>query len=75
MSNHITPASDDKAYETLTEAAYMAKLLSELFALADDTEPAYELSNCALEGLAAINRHIFQAVVDGRNMYCGLVKE
>ena len=76
MSNNITPAPADKAYDTLTEAAYCAKLLEELFALAQGSaDPSCELSDCALGGLAAINRHIFQTVLDGRNMYCGLVKE
>ena len=63
-------ATADKAYDTLTEAAYCAKLLQELFTLAQQEGAAsYELSECALGGLAAINQHIFQAVLDGRNLY------
>jgi len=66
----------DKAYDTLTDAAYCAKLLEELLTLAAaSADPSCELTDCALGGLAAINRHIFQAVLDGRNLYCELVKE
>ena len=68
MSNKITTA--DKAYDTLTDAAYCAKLLHELLTLAQGSaDPSCELTDCALGGLAAINRHIFQAVLEGRNMY------
>ena len=76
MSDKIIPAPDDKAYDTLTDAAYCAKLLEELLTLAQGSaDPSCALSDCALGGLVAINRRIFQAVIDGRNMYCGLVKE
>lgn len=65
----------DKAYDTLTNTAYCACLLHELFATVQEQGAAsYELSDCALGGLAAINRHIFQTVLDGRNMYSELVK-
>ena len=74
MSNKTTTA--DKAHDTLTDAAYCAKLLEELLSLAQGSaEPACELTDCALGGLAAINRHIFQTVLDGRNMYCELVEK
>ena len=74
MSNKTTTA--DKAYEALTDAAYCAKLLHELFTMTQNAaNPTCELSDCALGGLAAINRHIFQAVIEGRSMYCEIVEE
>ncbi len=69
-------ATTDKAYDTLTNAAYCACLLHELLSIGTkDGAASYELSDCALAGLAAINRHIFQAVLDGRNQYCELVEK
>ena len=74
MSNNTSIA--DKAYDTLTNAAYTACLLHELLTLAQKSaEPTCELSDCALGGLAAINEHIFQAVLEGRNLYCELVEK
>jgi len=74
MNRKTTPA--DKAYNTLTDAGYCAKLLEELLTLAQESaEPSCELSDCALGGLAAINRHIFNAVLDGRNLYCELTDD
>ena len=74
MSNKTTTA--DKAYDALTDAAYCAKLLEELLALAQGSaDPSCKLTDCALGGLAAINRHIFQAVIEGRSMYCEIVEE
>ncbi|MDR1126082.1 MAG: hypothetical protein LBM64_08520 [Deltaproteobacteria bacterium] len=33
------------------------------------------LWECAVKGLAELNRQMFHAVMDGRNMYSELVKE
>jgi hypothetical protein len=74
MSKESTAIND--AYDTLTDAAYCACLLHELLSIVQNGgDASYELSDCALGGLASINRHIFQAVLDGRNQYSELVKE
>jgi hypothetical protein len=74
--NNSTAAIADKAYDTLTDAAYCACLLDELFTLAQGSaDPSCALSDCALGGLAAINRHIFQTVLKGRNLYHELIRE
>jgi hypothetical protein len=68
-------ATADTAYDTLADAADCARLLHELFTLAQEgVGPSCELSESALGGLAAINQYIFQNVLAGRNMYCELVK-
>lgn len=76
MSTSIRKVQADKAYDTLTNAAYTACLLHELFdAMYANGEASYQLSECAVKGLAELNRQMFHAVMDGRNMYSELVKE
>ena len=67
--------SADKAYDTLTNAAYCACLLHDLLDIVYANGVAScQLSECAVKGLAELNRQMFHAVMDGRNMYSELVR-
>lgn len=76
MSHSIQKVKADKAYDALTNAAYCACLLHELLdAVYGKGDAPYQLSECAVKGLAELNRQMFHTVMDGRNMYSELVKE
>jgi hypothetical protein len=70
MNTNIRKAEADKTYDTLEKAAYCACLLNELFDLVyANGEPSYRLSECAVKGLAELNKQIFESALAARNMY------